>query len=88
MAALYLLQHEGRAVDEAMGQLALRYGHWRSAKTGVLDRFFEEFRAYQTRTQGDFTSWLASEYDPETLEREFNANRWATLVVDRILMRE
>ena len=44
MAALYLLLHENRPLDEAMKQLGLRYGHFRFAKTGILDAFFERYR--------------------------------------------
>ena len=88
MSALYLLAHEGRPVEDAIGQLSLRYGHWRHSKTGVLDRFFEDFRDYQIRTGGDFATWLANEYDPERLQRDFHANRWANLLVDRVLRRE
>ncbi len=41
MTALYLILREQRPAAEAMRQLSLRYGHFRFAKTGILDAFFE-----------------------------------------------
>ncbi len=44
-AALYLILHEGRPVAEAARQLSARYGHFRFAKTGILDAFFDRYLA-------------------------------------------
>jgi len=40
MATLYLIVHEKKPVNIAMKQLSWRYGHFRFAKTGILDAFF------------------------------------------------
>jgi protein tyrosine/serine phosphatase len=88
MSALYLIAHEHRPVDQAMDQLSLRYGHWRQAKTGVLDCFFRAYRDYRRRTGGDFATWVAEQYDRDALKQDFHDNRWVTLLVDRVLMRE
>jgi protein tyrosine/serine phosphatase len=87
-AALFLLLHENRPLEEAMAQLAMRYGHFRFSKTGILDRFFELYRD-QGRDKGlDFETWVRDVYDPEALERDFRAGFWSDLVVDRLLNRE
>jgi protein tyrosine/serine phosphatase len=88
MSALYLLVHEGRPAEEAQRQLHWFYGHYRQSKTGVLDHFFDAFRAHHQTTGEDFYTWVDTVYDPEALAREFHSERWANLLVDRVLRRE
>ncbi len=88
MAVLYLLLHENRPLDEAMKQLGLRYGHFRFAKTGILDAFFEQYRRDGLARNMPFLEWVATVYDPEVLEREFKPAALSTFVVDRLLRRE
>lgn len=87
-AALFLILHEGRPVREAVGQLSPRYGHFRFAKTGILDAFFATYlREGEPRGQ-DFLDWVEHDYDPEALKRDFRTGFWSDLVVDRIIRRE
>jgi hypothetical protein len=88
MAALYLLVHEKRPLDEAMAQLSLRYGHLRFAKTGILDAFFERYRDEGVPRGMDFLDWVATTYDPEALERDFKPHSISTFLVDTVLRRE
>ena len=88
VAALYLLVHEGRPAAEAMRQLSLRYGHFRFAKTGILDAFFERYRQEGEAKGVPFLDWVERTYDPEALERDFRPSFWSDLVVDRIMRRE
>jgi protein tyrosine/serine phosphatase len=88
MAALYLLLHEGRPLAEATRQLHLRYGHFRFAKTGILDAFFERYREEGEAKGIPFLEWVERVYDPEALERGFKARFWSDLLVDRIMRRE
>lgn len=88
MAALYLLLHEGRPLEEATRQLALRYGHFRWAKTGILDAFFERYRVEGAEKGQSFEDWLRHTYDPEALEREFRPGLVSDFLVDRLLRRE
>jgi len=88
MATLYLWQHVGRPLDQAMGQLSLRYGHVRQAKTGVLDFFFETYAARQAETGIGFRDWIESEYDPQALKSAFKAQWFAGMLVDKVLRRE
>lgn len=88
MAALYLLVKQGRPVAEALKQLHWRYGHFRQARTGVLDHFFELYAAYSARTPIAFFDWVDRVYDPEETRRSFRSREWADTVVDRLLARE
>jgi protein tyrosine/serine phosphatase len=88
VAALYLIVHEGRPVDEALRQLSLRYGHFRFSKTGILDAFFERYRREGEAQGMPFLEWVEKVYDPEALERDFRPSFWSDLVVDRIMRRE
>jgi protein tyrosine/serine phosphatase len=87
-AALYLLVHEKRSLKEATRQLSLRYGHFRFAKTGILDAFFDAYRREGEAKGMAFLDWVATEYDPERLEREFKPGFLSSLLADRIIRRE
>jgi hypothetical protein len=54
----------------------------------VLDAFFETYLARNRRSPITFRDWIASEYDPQDIRREFHENRLAAFIVDRILRRE
>jgi len=85
--ALYLALHEGVPVAEARRQLALKYGHIRQGKTGVLDAFFD---AYEAETGGgtSLLDWIETEYNRERITHAFKSRGWADLLTDRILVRE
>ncbi|GJE26407.1 fused DSP-PTPase phosphatase/NAD kinase-like protein [Methylobacterium organophilum] len=87
-AALFLILHEGRPVREAARQLSPRYGHWRFAKTGILDAFFARYLAEGEPAGRSFLEWVEHDYDPEALKREFRWGFWSDLVVDRLIRRE
>jgi protein tyrosine/serine phosphatase len=88
VAALYLILHEGKTVEEALRQLSLKYGHFRFARTGILDAFFERYRAEGEAKGMPFLEWVEKDYDPEALERDFRPSFWSDLIVDRIIRRE
>jgi hypothetical protein len=88
MSALYLLVHEKRPLDEAVKQLSWRYGHFKFAKTGILDAFFESYRVGGLEKGLDFQTWVETVYDPSALERDFKPQAWADWIVDGILKRE
>ncbi len=88
VAALYLLLREGKSAAEAARALHWRFGHFRFAKTGILDAFFEAY-AREGESQGiAFLDWATRIYDPVALERSFRAGFWSNLLVDRLLGRE
>ena len=88
MSALYLLVHEKKPVDEAMRMLSWRYGHVKQAKTGILDRFFEEYRDYSAHTPIDFYDWVDTVYDPAAFKARFMSAWWANTITETILNRE
>jgi protein tyrosine/serine phosphatase len=88
VAALYLIVHEGKPVDQALRQLSMRYGHFRFSKTGILDAFFERYRREGAAAGLSLLAWVEQHYDPEALEREFRPGFWSGLLVDRVMRRE
>jgi protein tyrosine/serine phosphatase len=88
VAALYLILHEGRTVDAALRQLSPRYGHFRFAKTGILDAFFERYRTEGEARGIPFLEWVENHYDPDALQRDFRPRFWSDLIVDRVIRRE
>jgi protein tyrosine phosphatase (PTP) superfamily phosphohydrolase (DUF442 family) len=87
-SALYLLVHEGRTVAEARRQLSLRFGHFRFAKTGILDAFLDAY-AHEGEARGlGLLEWVEQVYDPATLAKRFKPRFWSTLIADRLIRRE
>lgn len=87
-AALFLLMHEKRPLAEAMAQLSLRYGHFRFAKTGILDAFFAMYVRDGAAKGKPFLDWVREDYDPARLAASFRPSFWSDLLVDRIIHRE
>ena len=87
-AALYLILHEGAPVSVAMRQLSARFGHFRFAKTGILDAFFARYRVEGEARGLPFLDWVEQVYDPAALTRDFRARAWSSFLVDRVLRRE
>ena len=88
VAALYLIVQEGKTVREALRQLSPRYGHFRFAKTGILDAFFERYQEEGEAKGIPFFTWVETIYDPQALERDFKPRFWSDLLVDRLMRRE
>jgi protein tyrosine phosphatase (PTP) superfamily phosphohydrolase (DUF442 family) len=87
-AALYLLVAEGLSVAAARRQLSLRFGHFRFAKTGILDAFLDLYERDGEAHGVAFLDWVEQGYDPEALARDFKPRFWSELLVDRIMRRE
>ena len=79
---------EGETVRQAMSHLGLKYGHFRFAKTGILDAFFERYLAEGESKGIPFLEWVDKHYDPGSLQSRFRPSFWSDLVVDRIMRRE
>ena len=93
MSALYLLLKAGRSATEAKAMLALRYGHVRQSKTGVLDAFLDAFEAAQRAAESegrslDLMTWVEGDYDPVALTKSFRTKPWANWLIDDVLRRE
>ena len=95
MSVLYLFFEEGVPFDRALGQLSLRYGHFRQGKTGVIDAALEQYLAFARDTGVDLSSvdaffaWAQSpHYDPARIKREFMGAWWGNFLTERVLRRE
>jgi protein tyrosine phosphatase (PTP) superfamily phosphohydrolase (DUF442 family) len=87
-AALFLLIREGATVRDARRQLSMRFGHFRFAKTGILDAFLTAYER-EGEAQGlAFLDWAERVYDPAALTASFRPGFWSTLVADRLIRRE
>jgi len=87
-AALYRILRLGHPVAEAMRELDWRYGHFKQAKTGVLDFFFTQYLVDNARQPVPFLEWVDTVYDEKALKSQFHEEGWASLVVDKVLHRE
>lgn len=88
VAALYMLVHEGASASQALEQLSPRFGHFRFAKTGILDLVLERYRDEGEAAGLTLEAWARTRYDPEALEREFVPGRISAFVVDHLIRRE
>jgi protein tyrosine phosphatase (PTP) superfamily phosphohydrolase (DUF442 family) len=67
VSALVLLLHTNTDLDEAVGQLGLRFGHLPFGRTGYMERFFEVYREYLAaknlhHSRDVFRHWLEVDY--------------------------
>ena len=85
-SGLAIMFEGGRAAD-ALKQLSWRFGHWKSARTGVLDAFFVRY-ADDGEGRIPFLDWVRTEYDEHALKRDFVAGGLASFVADQVLRRE
>ncbi|WP_051071727.1 tyrosine-protein phosphatase [Azoarcus sp. KH32C] len=87
-AALYRIFHLKHAVADTLEELSWRYGHFKQARTGVLDFFLMSYLAYNALKPIEFMDWVQTVYDDRKLKSQFRAEGWASLVVDKVLHRE
>jgi protein tyrosine/serine phosphatase len=88
MAALYVHFRLGRPIEEAMGQLSLRYLHVKQGKTGVLGFFLSTYQQAAAASGKSFLQWVKEDYDPARVQAAFMTQWWANALVDNILRRE
>lgn len=87
-AALYLLVVEGAESRRAARELTLRRGHFRYARTGILDAFIETYRREGEAKGKSFMDWVREDYDPARLSATFRPRFLHSVVADRLLRRE
>jgi protein tyrosine/serine phosphatase len=87
LASGLAVMFEGGTAAQALAQLSWRFGHWKSARTGILDAFFHR---YERDAEGrlPFLDWVRDEYDEAALKRDFVANGLSSFITDRVLRRE
>lgn len=77
VAALYLMVHEGASLDVAQQQLSFRFLHIKRTATGILDHFFDVYRARNAQSPIGIVDWITHEYDRKSLEESFAAKQAA-----------
>lgn len=74
-AALYLMHMEKVPVEQAQGQLALKFLHRKRSKAGILDHLLEAYARDSAQTPMDIRYWLRTRYDRDALTRRFEEAR-------------
>lgn len=87
MSMLYLHLREGRPIRD-LTQLHWKYGHFRTANTGLLDHFFEAYLRDTAEQPMTLLEWVERRYDRERLRAAYRPRAVSSFVVDRILRRE
>jgi len=87
MSMLYLHLRQGRPIRE-LKQLHWKYGHFRTANTGLLDHFFESYLRDTAEEPMTLLEWVERKYDRDQLRADYRPRAVASFVVDRILRRE
>jgi protein tyrosine phosphatase (PTP) superfamily phosphohydrolase (DUF442 family) len=77
----------GEPIELAVSELDWRYGHFKSAKTGQLDSFFETYLVSRQPGQS-LIDWIREDYDPRLIRRNFHPKPWVSWFVDDFLGRE
>lgn len=88
MAGLWLMTMEDADAEAALDQLSIRYGHFKGAKTGVLDACFETYAREGAGRGLGFRDWVETAYDPAAIHRAFRPRRLGIAIADRLLGRE
>jgi protein tyrosine/serine phosphatase len=88
MSAMVLHFHDGVPIRKAIRQLSLRYGHVRSADTGVIDAMFDRYLEAESKSGISFWDWVQTVYDAREVNSTFRARGWANRLVNNILRRE
>ncbi|GAB5374772.1 MAG: tyrosine-protein phosphatase [Acuticoccus sp.] len=79
--ALWFLIVEGTTAAEARAQLALRFGHFASGRTGILDRFIDAYAETGEAAGLAFAEWVETVYDPEALTAAFKPSKGTDLLL-------
>ncbi|WP_157982151.1 tyrosine-protein phosphatase [Oceanicella sp. SM1341] len=88
VSVLHMHLIEGQPLEQALGQLSARYGHFKHAKTGILDRFYETCLAETAESGMGLEEWVETRYDPAAIKAGFRSTGPMSWVVEKILRRE
>ncbi|MDX1795919.1 MAG: tyrosine-protein phosphatase [Hydrogenovibrio sp.] len=70
-------------------QLSLKYGHFKSSETGVLDYFVKKWTEFHRQhPDTPFMEWVDKIYDYKQVNQEFKSSKWTSFLVNKILHRE
>ena len=89
VSALYKLLYCKESPKNAKKQLSLKFLHIKHAKTGILDKFIEEYENFLNKNKNfHFLDWVQTIYKPEKLEHDFRSNSFMNNLLFKILRRE
>jgi len=74
-AALYLMHIRDVPIQVAKKQLAIKFIHFRSFQTGILDHMLEAYERDSAVSPMPIRDWIESRYDNAKLTAQFNAER-------------
>jgi glycosyltransferase involved in cell wall biosynthesis len=86
-SVLYRHHRLGEPIEFSVSELGLLYGHFKSAKTGVLDFFFETYLE-ERKLRQSFSNWTGTQFNRDVLQSKFNPTSFAKWFVDFVLRRE
>lgn len=75
MSTLYMIFRANNSVEEARGQLALKYLHMKWGKTGILDHYFDAYLSEYKKTGIEFEEWAKHVENTADMKRNFLSNR-------------
>lgn len=87
-AALYRILRLKHPVADAMAELHWKYGHFKGARTGVQDFLLATYLNDAAQSPIEFMAWVDTMYDDRAMKRQFRADGWSSLLVDKVLHRE
>lgn len=87
LASGLIVMFEGGTAEDALSQLHWRFGHFRHARTGILDAFFQLYQ-HQAEGRVRFIDWVENEYDEDGLRAAFRAKGLSNFLTDKVLRRE
>lgn len=88
MSTLYLHWIEAVPLSETHQLRLWPFWHYRHARTGLLDHFFECYELARKQSGISLEDWIRTEYRQEDIRSSFRSNIWFNTLVDRILRRE
>ena len=89
VSALYKILYCKESPKNAKKQLSLKFLHIKHAKTGILDKFIEEYESFLNKNKNfHFLDWVQTIYKPEKLEHDFRSNSFINNFLFKILRRE
>ena len=87
VSAIYLMEFEGKTVQEAQKQLSVRFFHLDFTATGILDYILWVFEERCKISEVDFKEWMNKEYNPEIIQSCFNQRRPLQKALDLLAKR-
>ena len=86
-SAIYRHFRLGEPIEDIVGELAAKYGHFSAGKTGVLDHFFRTY-LNERRPRQPFFDWVLNDYKRLAVEATFAPSKIGSLLTEKILQRE